>query len=113
MKNTTKTGFLKTIVVSALVATTINTTIGTAAQAVVSDPVTYSRLMQQRRALMSKEFDLLKDKDELLRQMDDLKKQDDYATAGVLNEVSESLDQTNASLQRTRMDIRDVNRRLM
>lgn len=81
------------------------------AMAVVSDPMTIYRLQARRNDLLQKESRLLRDKDDLNRQLDDLRRRGEPQY--LLNDVCQRLDAKHNDLQKTRMDLRDVDRYLL
>ena len=111
MKNTTQ--LVRTFFAGIILAATVSSVIPNGAQAAVTDPITFSRLQQQKRSLLDREYSLMRSKDEILRQMDDLKKTNSAEADRLLNDLSQSLKSTCSDLDRTRMDIRDVSLRMM
>ncbi len=101
----------KTLFIGLLIAATFGAMFQPAALAVVSDPTTYSTLQQQRRSLLVRETELIRDKNDLQRQIDDLRRAG--GSSRDLSDLSQALDQTYSDLRATDLDIKDIERRLM
>lgn len=104
---------IKSLVASLILATTLGGLVQPSALAVVSDPTTISRLLQQKRSLLVRETELLRDRAELNKQIDDLRKRGNSDSARELNSLCQALDANNSDLRQTQFDIRDISRRLM
>jgi hypothetical protein len=83
------------------------------AQAIVSDPGYIDQLQNRKRALQTREFYLMRDTDDLLKRKEDLKQKTDSDSVWQLNEVCRKIDLKSWDLQQVRLDIRDVNLRLL
>ncbi len=83
------------------------------AQAIVADPGYIDQLQNRKRALQTREFYLMRDTDDLLRRKEDLKQRTDSDSVWQLNEVCRKIDLKSWDLQQVRLDIRDVNVRLL
>lgn len=83
------------------------------AQAIVSDPGVLDQLFARKRALQTREYYLLRDTDDLMRRKEDLKRRYDSDSVWQLNDVCRRIDAKNWDLQQVRLDIRDVNMRLL
>ncbi|CAN5462411.1 hypothetical protein BH10CYA1_BH10CYA1_46590 [soil metagenome] len=112
MKNNSNQ-LIKKFVASLLVTITIGAIVEPAAMAVISDPVTMSKLQQRKRDLLVRETDLIRSRDDLQKQVDDLKRINDGSSQRQFNDLCQSLDKTFSDLQKTQFDIRDVSTRLM
>ena len=78
------------------------------------DPAVYNSLKNRRDTLVSKENDLLRSRDNLYRLTDDLSRRNDnqqYSTT--LDRLKKELDYNSQDLQKTRMDIRDIERAMV
>lgn len=111
--NNNSNQLIKRIVASLLVTITIGAIVEPAAMAVISDPVTMSKLQQRKRDLLVRESDLIRSRDDLQKQVDDLKRINDGSSQRQLNDLCQSLDKTYSDLQKTQFDIRDVSTRMM
>lgn len=83
------------------------------AQAIVNDPGVIDQLLTRKRALQSREYFLMRDTDDLMRRKEDLKRRNDSDAVWQLNEVCRKIDSKNWDLQQVRLDIREVNLRLL
>lgn len=83
------------------------------AQAIVADPGYIDQLQTRKRALQTREYYLMRDTDDLLRRKEDLKHRNDSEAVWQLNEVCRKIDLKSWDLQQVRLDIRDVNTRLL
>lgn len=83
------------------------------AQAIVNDPGVIDQLLNRKRALQTREYFLMRDTDDLLRRKEDLKRRNDTDSVWQLNEVCRKIDTKNWDLQQVRLDIREVNLRLL
>lgn len=82
------------------------------AQAMITDPGVIDQLQNRKRALQAREFYLIRDQDDLLRKREEIKR-DPNADSWQLNEVCRKIDNKTWELQQVRLDIRDVNTRLL
>lgn len=103
--------YTKTLLIGFLIAATFGAMFQPTALAVVSDPTTYSTLQQQRRSLLVRETELIRDKGDLQRQIDDLRRSG--ASTHDINDLAQALDQTYSDLRATDLDIKAIDRRLM
>lgn len=83
------------------------------AQAIIADPGYIDQLQNRKRALQTREFYLMRDTDDLLRRKEDLRQKTDSDSVWQLNEVCRKIDLKSWDLQQVRLDIRDVNMRLL
>ncbi len=83
------------------------------AQAIVTDPGVIDQLQNRKRALQTREYYLMRDTDDLLRRKEDLKQKSDSDAVWQLNDVCRKIDLKSWDLQQVRLDIRDVNTRLL
>lgn len=83
------------------------------AQAIVNDPGVIDQLLTRKRALQTREYFLMRDTDDLMRRKEDLKRRNDSDAVWQLNEVCRKIDTKNWDLQQIRLDIREVNLRLL
>jgi len=80
---------------------------------IITDPGVIDQLQNRKRALQTREYYLMRDTDDLLRRRDELKQKNDSDSVWQLNEVCRKLDAKSWDLQQIRLDIRDVNLRLL
>ena len=81
--------------------------------AITTDPGVIDQLQNRKRALQTREYYLMRDTDDLLRRREELKQKNDSDSVWQLNEVCRKLDLKSWDLQQVRLDIRDVNVRLL
>jgi len=81
--------------------------------AIITDPGVIDQLQNRKRALQTREYFLMRDTDDLLRRRDELKQKDDSDSVWQLNDICRKIDAKSWDLQRVRLDIRDVNLRLL
>ena len=81
--------------------------------AAASDPVVFDQLQTRRRALLTRESNLMRDQDDLFKRMEDLKRRQDADAANQLNEVCRRVDTKSWELRQVRQDIREVDTRLL
>jgi hypothetical protein len=77
----------------------------------VTDPMLVYKLQMRRNDLLQRETKLLRDKDDLNKQIDDARRAGE--TGYVLNDLCSRLDTKYNELQKTRMDLRDVEKYLL
>lgn len=81
------------------------------AMANVSDTALYYSLQNRRLSLIARESDLLKNRDSLQRNIDELTRRNEQNKyTARINLIARDLDSVNNDIQRTRLDIRDVER---
>lgn len=81
------------------------------AMANVSDMALYYSLQNRRLSLIARESDLLKNRDSLQRNIDELARRNEQNKyTARINLIARDLDSVNNDIQRTRLDIRDVER---
>ena len=83
------------------------------AHAFVNDPGVIDQLLSSKRALQTREYYLMRDTDDLLRRKEDLKRRNDSDSVWQFNDVCRKIDAKTWDLQQVRLDIRDVNIRLL
>ncbi|GEM_PF-3306568 len=83
------------------------------AKAVVYDAGAVRLLQARYEGLKSKEYNLLLDYDEVQKQIDYLKRKNDRSLDRRIDDLYRMLDAKYADLQRLRMDLRDVELKLM
>lgn len=105
---------VKTIVLGLILASTgASALIETPALGFIADPSIVGQLNDRRRFLLTREFILMRDYDDLLRRIDDLKRRGDADSQRQLNELCSKSDSKFTELRRVRLDIRDIDYRLM
>lgn len=78
------------------------------------DPGVYSNLKNRRDALVAKENDLLRNRDNLYRITDDLsRRNENQQFNSTLDRLKKELDYNFQDLQKTRADIRDIERAMV
>lgn len=84
------------------------------AQAVVTDPSVYNTLKNRRATLANKEDSLMRSRDTLLRIQDDLNRHNENnQNSARLDQLKKELYVNELDLQKTRLDLRDVDRALV
>lgn len=83
----------------------------TAQAAIATDPGTVGVLRDRQYRLIIKERNLLREYDDLLRQIDDLRRRGE--NQGTINDLHNKLDTVCGDLKRTRLDIRDIQTKLL
>jgi len=83
------------------------------AKAVVYDAGAIRQLQERVHSLKSKENTLLVDFDEIKKQLDDLQRRNDPALDRRINELTKQLDSKYSDLQRVRLDLRDLEIKLL
>lgn len=79
----------------------------------VSDPTVVSRLTDKRKYLLNRESNLLREHDDLLRKIDEMKRRSDSDAQIQMNELCSRSDSKYAELRQVRIDLRDVEMRLL
>jgi len=75
------------------------------------DPAIYNSLKNRRESLVAKETDLLRSRDNMMRISDDLNRRNDHNQYNSrLDQLKKELDVNYMDIQKTRMDIRDIER---
>ena len=73
------------------------------------DPAVYTQLKNRRESLVAKEYDLLRSRDNLMRITDDLNRRNDHSQFNSrLDQLKKELDINTQDIQKTRMDLRDI-----
>ncbi|MBX9571220.1 MAG: hypothetical protein K2X77_20150 [Candidatus Obscuribacterales bacterium] len=83
------------------------------AKAVVADSNVYSQYQSVRVNLLNKEQRLQKDFDALQKTIDDLRKANDKNLDKTIDDLSRSLDNTYLKLRNVRLDIKDLDGRML
>jgi hypothetical protein len=83
------------------------------ANALVGDVSAVRNFREKRNILRAEENSLLIDFDELRKQIDDLNRRNDPSFDRQLDDLHRRLNETYANLQRIRMDLRDVELKMM
>jgi hypothetical protein len=83
----------------------------TPAMASVSDTALYYSLQNRRLSLISRESDLMRSRETLQRNIDELSRRNEQNKYTLrINLIARDLDSVNNDIQKTRLDIRDVER---
>lgn len=83
----------------------------TPAMATISDTALYYSLQKRRLSLIARESDLLRNRDSLQRSVDELiRRNEQNRYTARINLIARDLDSVNNDIQKTRLDIRDVER---
>lgn len=83
------------------------------ANAMVMDSQVYGQYQMSRAVLLEKERSTQRDCDEIQRQIDDLNRKQDRDLQGQLNDLCRSLDTKYSDLRRIRLQIRDVELKML
>lgn len=83
------------------------------AQAVSNDPTVAVQLQQTRSSLIVKERDLLRDYDDLNRQINDLMRRNDRSFNSRIDELSRKANDKFGDIRQVRLDLRDVETKLL
>ena len=83
------------------------------AQAVVYDAGAINKLKDRRNVLKAKEYGLLLDYEEIRKQIDDLQRRNDPLLDRKLDDLHRDLNVKYADLEQVRMDLRDVEVKMM
>lgn len=83
------------------------------AKAVVADSTVYSQYQNVRFRLLNKEQRLQRDYDQMQKRLDDLMKANDKNLDPQINDLSRSLDSTYYNLRKVRMDIKDLDSKML
>lgn len=97
-----------------IAATAISLGYAQPASAYLTDPTAVSNLQNARKDLLAKEYTLLRDQDDLNRQIWDLKKtNNDPQNKYVINDLCQKLDAKYSQLQRTRWELKQIEKSLL
>lgn len=99
------TGMAASLVLLALTAPSAN--------AVVADSNVYTQYQSVRVSLLNKEQRLQRDFDVLQKTIDDLKKANDKSLDRQIDDLSRVLDSTYSKLRNVRLDIKDLDSRML